>query len=65
MLLILTQGSDERGGQEVDLPTTGELPEGAVTTFGPCNPGMYVWTAIFKSAAGKVVGEARVEKPFP
>jgi hypothetical protein len=65
VLLILTQGKAERGGQEVDLPASGELPEGAITTFGPCNPGIYRWTAIFKSASGETIAEARVEKPFP
>jgi len=63
--LVLTMGSQEKGGQEVPLPSTGELPEGAVMTFGPCNPGVYVWTATFKSADGKTVGVARVEKPYP
>ena len=65
VLLILTIGNAEKGGEEVDLPTSGVLPEGAVTTFGPCIPGMYRWTAIFKSATGKIVAETHVDKPFP
>jgi len=45
VLLILTQGINSRGGQEVGLPNSGEIPEGA-TTIGPCNPGFYRWTAV-------------------
>ena len=65
VLLRLTIGNIEKGGEEVDLPTSGVLPEGAVTTYGPCNPGVYTWTAIFKSATGKIVAETHVDKPFP
>jgi hypothetical protein len=63
--LALTIGNAEKGGEEVDLPTSGVVPEGAVTTFGPCIPGIYRWTAIFKSATGKIVAETHIDKPFP
>jgi hypothetical protein len=65
VLLTLTQGSYERGGQEVDLPRSGKIPEGAAFTLGPCNPGIYRWTAVFKTAAGAIVGEAHVDLPYP
>lgn len=64
VVLSLTQGARERGGQEVSLPASGEIPEGAATTMGPCNPGLYRWTATFKSSMGQVLGEAYAERPY-
>jgi hypothetical protein len=65
VLLTLAQGERENGGQEVDLPSSGVLAAGAVTTLGICNAGTYTWTAIFKAANGAVLGEAKVSKYFP
>jgi hypothetical protein len=65
VLLTLTQGSYERGGQEVDLPRSGKIPEGAAFTLGPCKPGVYRWTAVFKTAEGAIVGQAYVDRPYP
>jgi len=66
VMLILTQdGKLPRGGQEVDLPADGRIPAGAAVTMGPCNPGMYRWTAIFKSEAGQVLAEAHVDSQYP
>jgi len=65
VMLVLTQGDRARGGQEVELPSSGQIAAGSATTMGPCNPGMYRWTAIFKSAGGQVLGEASSERPFP
>jgi hypothetical protein len=65
VLLVLTKGKNEKGGQEVELPSSGEIPAGAATIMGPCNTGSYRWSAIFKAAGGQVVGEAYVEKDFP
>ena len=65
VLLTLAQGERENGGQEVDLPSSGVLAAGAVTTLGICNAGMYTWTAIFKAANGAVLGEVKVNKIFP
>src|SRR4051812_43639950 len=56
VMLILAQGSNAKGGQEVELPRSGVIPAGSGSTMGPCNPGVYRWTAIFKSAAGVVLG---------
>lgn len=65
VMLILTQEHLPRGGQEVDLPADGRIPAGAAVTMGPCNPGMYRWTAIFKSDAGQVLAETHVDTQYP
>jgi hypothetical protein len=65
VLLTLAQGERENGGQEVELPSSGVLAAGAVTTLGICNAGTYTWTAIFKAANGAVLGEVKVNKYFP
>ena len=65
VLLTLAQGERENGGQEVDLPNSGVLAAGAITTLGICNAGTYTWTAIFKAANGAVLGEVMVNKYFP
>jgi hypothetical protein len=65
VMLILTQGNNPRGGQEVELPGSGVIPAGEAWTMGVCNPDMYRWTAIFKSAEGVVLGEAHVDRRFP
>ena len=65
VMLILTQGKNARGGQEVELPASGVIPAGEAWTMGVCNPDTYRWTAIFKSADGVVLGEAHVDRRFP
>ena len=65
VMLILTQGDNKRGGQEVDLPASGKIPEGAAVTLGPCNPGIYRWTAVFKTDKGEIVGQAHIDRPYP
>jgi hypothetical protein len=64
VLLTLAQGERENGGQEVDLPNSGVLAAGAITTLGICNAGTYTWTAIFKAANGAVLGEVKANKYF-
>jgi hypothetical protein len=64
VLLTLTQGERENGGQEVDLPSSGVLDAGAITTLGICNAGTYTWTAIFKAVDGAVLGKVKVNKYF-
>jgi len=63
--LTLTQGLREMGGQELPIPEDGILPSGTVRTFGPCNPGVYTWTALVKSATGKVLAEAHQARYYP
>jgi hypothetical protein len=65
VLLTLTQGERENGGEEVDLPSSGVLAAGAVTTLGFCNAGTYTWTAVFKAVDGAVLGKVKVNKYFP
>jgi hypothetical protein len=65
VMLILTQGKNPRGGQEVELPSSGVIPAAEAWTMGVCNPDMYRWTAIFKSADGVVLGETHVDRHFP
>ena len=65
VMLILTQGKNPRGGQEVELPSSGIIPAGEAWTMGVCNPDVYRWTAIFKSANGVVLGETHVDRHFP
>ena len=63
--LFLTEGAREMGGQEVPLPESGLVAAGSARTYSPCNPGYYRWTAVFKSAAGQILGEAHQSRFFP
>jgi hypothetical protein len=65
LLLTLTQGPRELGGQDVPIPGDGILSFGAIRTFGPCNPGVYRWTAQVKSSTGQVLSEAHQARFYP
>jgi hypothetical protein len=63
--LVLTKGDRELGGQEIALPPTGVIPEGAIRMGAPCNPGIYRWTATLSSAAGETVAVVHKDSRFP
>jgi hypothetical protein len=63
--LVLTQGEREFGGQEIAFPSTGLIPEGAITMRGPCVPGDYRWTATLKSATGEILATLHGDLHFP
>lgn len=65
LLLVLMQGTREMGGEELPMPANGIVPSGSIRTFGPCKPDVYQWTALAKSANGKIVAEARRGRFFP
>jgi hypothetical protein len=65
LLLTLTQGAREMGGEEVPMPANGIVPAGSIRTFGPCRPDVYRWTAVAKSATGKILGEGRQARFYP
>ncbi|WP_369726017.1 hypothetical protein AB8Z38_15830 [Bradyrhizobium sp. LLZ17] len=65
LLLVLTQGTREMGGQELSMPANGIVPLGSIRTFAPCRPDVYQWTALAKSADGKVIAEARRARFYP
>lgn len=65
LLLVLMQGTREMGGEELPMPANGIVPSGSIRTFGPCKPDVYQWTALAKSANGKIVAEARRARFFP
>lgn len=65
LLLMLTQGPREMGGQEVPMPANGIVPPGSFRTCGPCRPDAYQWTAVVKSATGKILAEARRARSYP
>lgn len=65
LLLTLTEGTRDMGGQEVVVPTNGVVPPGTIRTFGPCKPDVYQWTAVARSAGGKVLAEARRARFYP
>lgn len=65
LLITLEQGTREMGGEEIPLPENGILPPGVIRTFGPCRPDIYRWTAVVKSATGKVLAEAREARFYP
>ena len=65
LLLVLTQGVREMGGEELAVPANGIVPSGAIRTFGPCKPDIYQWTALAKSSTGKVLSEARQARFYP
>ena len=63
--VTLTQGPREMGGQELQIPGDGILPYGAIRTFGPCNPGVYRWSAQAKSSTGQILSEAHQARVYP
>ncbi|MGY3238643.1 hypothetical protein ACVMAJ_005533 [Bradyrhizobium sp. USDA 4448] len=65
LLLTLSQGTREMGGQEIAMPADGILPSGSIRTFAPCRTGVYQWTAVVKSSKGEVLGEARRARVYP
>lgn len=65
LLLTLSQGSREMGGQEIAMPADGVLPYGSIRTFGPCRPDVYQWTAVARSPKGEVLAEARRARVYP
>lgn len=65
LLLTLSQGAREMGGQEIAMPANGVLPSGSIRTFGPCRPDVYQWTAVVKSSKGEVLAEARRARVYP
>ncbi|MGY8662675.1 hypothetical protein Q3C01_09935 [Bradyrhizobium sp. UFLA05-109] len=65
LLLTLTQGAREMGGEEVPMPASGVVPAGSIRTFGPCRPDVYQWTAVAKSATGRLLAEARQARFYP
>jgi hypothetical protein len=65
VLLVLTQGEREFGGQEITFPITGLVPEGAISMRGPCVPGTYRWTATMKSATGEILATLHADSHFP
>ena len=65
LLLTLSQGTRELGGQEITMPANGVLPSGSIRTFGPCRSDVYQWTAVAKSSKGEVLAEARRARVYP
>ncbi|MDH2357117.1 hypothetical protein QCM80_42030 [Bradyrhizobium sp. SSUT112] len=65
VVLVLTQGEREFGGQEIALPRSGLIAEGQVTMRGPCVPGMYRWTATIKSETGVILSTVYADRRFP
>lgn len=65
ILLLLTQGQRELGGQELAIPQHGVLPVGVFRTYGPCKPDVYRWTVLAKSATGAILAEAEQARFFP
>lgn len=65
VMLVLTQGEREFGGQEIALPRSGLIAEGQVTMRGPCVPGMYRWTATIKSETGVILATMHADRRFP
>src|SRR5258708_33252647 len=65
VLLLLTKGDRELGGQEIVLPPTGVIPEGAIRMGAPCASGIYRWTATLSSAAGEIVAVVHKDSQFP
>jgi len=65
LVLTLSQGTREMGGQEIAMPASGVLPSGSIRTFGPCRSDVYQWTAVAKSSKGEVLAEARRARVYP
>ncbi|MEP9352191.1 hypothetical protein ABLE93_01190 [Xanthobacter sp. KR7-65] len=54
----------ELGGAEVALPAGGAIAKGTVSFRPPCVGGMYTWTVDALDAGGKVLGSAKLTRPF-
>ncbi|MBR0797146.1 hypothetical protein JQ615_17275 [Bradyrhizobium jicamae] len=65
VVLTLTQGNRELGGQEVPMPVNGVLPPASIRTYAPCGPAVYQFTAVAKSNTGKILAEARQARFYP
>lgn len=65
VLLRLSQGTRDLGGQEVAIPASGILPFDTVRTYAPCNAGDYTYEAIVKSSQGQVLSQIRKSRAFP
>ena len=65
LLITLRQGTREMGGQELPVPPNGILQFGTIRTFGPCNPGIYQWTAQVRSSTGEILSEAHQARFYP
>jgi hypothetical protein len=65
LVLTLSQGTREMGGQEIAMPANGVLPSGSIRTFAPCRQGVYQWTAVASSSKGEVLAEARRARVYP
>jgi len=65
LLLTLSQGARELGGQQIPVPVNGVVPSGSIRTFGPCRPDVYQWAAVARSATGGVLAEARRARFYP
>lgn len=53
------------GGQEVSLPTSHIVAAGTIHTQGPCNPGVYTYSASVQSPLGQILAKAEQSRAFP
>lgn len=65
VLLKLSQGTRDLGGQEVAMPASGILPFDTVRTYAPCNAGVYTYEAVVRSSQGQVLSQIRKSRAFP
>jgi hypothetical protein len=63
--ITLTQKDSELGGQEVPLSVNHIVPVGAIHTQGPCNPGIYTYSAIVSNSIGHILAKATLSREFP
>ena len=63
---LIKRGDDrEYGGSTVTYPSSGNIPQGAVFSYSPCQPGEYVWTVTALDALGKPLAIATKIRQFP
>ncbi len=61
---LLGPSGRELGGADVQLPTQGAVPRGAVSYRSPCVGGIYTWTVEALDADGKRLATASLARPF-
>lgn len=62
--MLISPNGRELGGADVPLPVRGLVSQGAVSFRSPCVGGMYTWTVEAMDAEGKLLGAAKLTRPF-
>lgn len=65
VVVTLTRGNRELGGQEIQMTKNAIIPAKSVTTFAPCPAGVYTYSALAKAQNGQTLAVAHQSRTFP